>query len=233
MQHGHLADRLDLHWDRLYWKAVAFPNNICVWRSVFLTENGPVLYTIGHSNHDQEHFCGLLLQHGIGVVADVRSSPYSRYTTQFNAEQLKTALAAKGIRYVFLGDQLGGRPAVPEHYDEQGHALYYRMARSETFLQGIERLEGGMKKYRVAIMCSEEDPTVCHRFLLVSRVMAERDNKICHIRGDGSLASHDQIRTAAGGAQHQNLLFPEMEDDSWKSLRSVSPKAQPQDSSED
>jgi uncharacterized protein (DUF488 family) len=201
--------------------------------SRLVTVTKPILYTIGHSNHDQEHFCGLLLQHGIDVLADVRSSPYSRYTTQFNAEELKAALASKGIRYVFLGDQLGGRPTDPAHYDEQGHALYYRMARSDAFLQGIERLENGMKKYRVAIMCSEEDPTVCHRFLLVSRVMAERETEIQHIRGDGSLASHDQIRTAAGQSRPQSLLFPEMEDDSWRSLRSVSPKAQPQDFSED
>jgi uncharacterized protein (DUF488 family) len=198
-----------------------------------VTSSTPVLYTIGHSNHDQEQFCGLLQQHGIEVLADVRSQPYSRYATQFNAEELKAALASKGIRYVFLGDQLGGRPSDPEHYDEQGHALYYRMARSKPFLDGIERLTGGMTKFRVAIMCSEEDPAVCHRFLLISRVMAERGTEIRHIRGDGSLASEDQIRAATGGSRQQSLLFPEMEDDSWRSLRSVSPKALPPNSSED
>jgi uncharacterized protein (DUF488 family) len=193
----------------------------------------PVLYTIGHSNHDQEHFCTLLQQHHIDVLADVRSQPYSRYTPQFNSEELKAALATHGIRYVFLGDQLGGRPGDPEHYDEQGHALYHRMARSESFLQGIERLSGGMKNYRVAIMCSEEDPAVCHRFLLVSRVMADRGTEVQHIRGDGSLRSQDQIRDATGSQDPQSLLFPEMEDDSWRSLRSVSPKAAPRNSLED
>ncbi len=198
-----------------------------------MTAVHPVLYTIGHSNHDQEHFCALLQLHQIDVLADVRSQPYSRYTPQFNTEELKAALASCGIRYVFLGDQLGGRPRDPEHYDEQGHALYHRMARSEAFLRGIERLIGGMNKYRVAIMCSEEDPAVCHRFLLVSRVMADRGAEVQHIRGDGSLTSHEQIRAATGGQRPQSLLFPEMEDDSWRSLRSVSPKAAPPDSSED
>ncbi len=198
-----------------------------------MTVTNPVLYTIGHSNHDQDYFCELLQKFAIGVLADVRSSPYSRYTSQFNSEELKAALATKGIGYVFLGDQLGGRPTDPEHFDEQGRALYHRMAASEPFLQGVDRLEGGLRKYRVAIMCSEEDPTVCHRFLLVSRVMAERGTTIRHIRGDGTLASHDQIRAAAGETRPQGLLFPEMEDDSWKSLRSVSPKAPPQISSED
>lgn len=198
-----------------------------------MTAVHPALYTIGHSNHDQEHFCALLLQHGIQVLADVRSQPYSRYTPQFNAEELKAALATHGIRYVYLGDQLGGRPRDPEHYDEEGRALYYRMARSEPFLQGIERLSGGTQQFRVAIMCSEEDPAVCHRFLLVSRVMADRGAEVQHIRGDGSLNSQDQVRAANGSQRPQNLLFPEMEDDSWKSLRSVSPKAAPPNSSED
>jgi len=85
----------------------------------------PILYTIGHSNHDQEHFCTLLQQHRIDVLADVRSQPYSRYTPHFNAEERKAALATHGIRYVFLGDQLGGRPRDPQHYDEQGRALYW------------------------------------------------------------------------------------------------------------
>jgi hypothetical protein len=199
----------------------------------FVTAVHPVLFTIGHSNHDQEHFCTLLLQHEIDVLADVRSQPYSRYTSQFNAEELKAALASHGIRYVYLGDQLGGRPRDPEHYDEEGRALYYRMARSESFLQGIERLSGGTQKYRVAIMCSEEDPAVCHRFLLVSRVMADRGTEVQHIRGDGSLNSQDQVRATTGDQRPQNLLFPEMEDDSWRSLRSVSPKAAPPNSSED
>lgn len=198
-----------------------------------MTAVHPVLYTIGHSNHDQEHFCTLLLRHGIEVLADVRSQPYSRHTPQFNSEELKAALATHGIRYVYLGDQLGGRPRDPEHYDEEGRALYHRMARSEPFLQGIDRLSGGAQQYRVAIMCSEEDPAVCHRFLLVSRVMTDQGADVQHIRGDGSLHSHDQVRAASGGHRPQNLLFPEMEDDSWRSIRSVSPKAAPPNSSED
>jgi len=198
-----------------------------------VTGTCPVLYTIGHSNHEQEHFRELLKRHQIDVLADVRSQPYSRHTPQFNAEELKAALTAEGIQYVFLGDQLGGRPSDPEHIDREGRALYYRMARSAAFLQGIDRLASGMAKYRVAIMCSEEDPTVCHRFLLVSRVMAQRGTEVRHIRGDGSLDPDERIRAASGTSRHQGLLFPEMEDDSWRSLRSVLPEAPPRNSSDD
>ena len=43
----------------------------------------PCIFTIGHSNHDEQTFVDLLQQHRIDVVADVRSQPYSKYTTQF------------------------------------------------------------------------------------------------------------------------------------------------------
>ena len=65
------------------------------------------VFTIGHSNHDEPTFLALLQQHRIDVVADVRSQPYSKYTTHFNADQIKPMLAAGRINYVFLGQELG------------------------------------------------------------------------------------------------------------------------------
>lgn len=180
----------------------------------------PTLYTIGHSNHSTEKFLELLRQHRIEVLVDVRSQPYSKYNPQFNDRQLKATLTAAGIRYLFMGDQLGGRPEGGELLDEAGHALYHRMAESQQFLAGIERLQRGVAQHRVAIMCSEEDPTVCHRHLLVTRVIGDRGIDVQHIRSDGHLDSEDDLRPR----QKQGLLFPELEHESWKALRSVSPK---------
>ena len=108
------------------------------------------VYTIGHSNHEEQTFLDLLLRHGIEVVADVRSQPYSKYTTQFNSDQIKPALAGAGINYVFLGRELGGRPDDPEFYDAEGRVRYDRVAESPLFRQGIERVEKGIQKFRVA-----------------------------------------------------------------------------------
>ena len=102
------------------------------------------------------------------------------------------------------------------------------MARSPLFLEGLDRLEQGLDRLRVAIMCSEEDPAVCHRYLLVTRVMRDRGVDIWHIRGDGRLQSEEEI----GSPDKQAMLFEELEQDSWKSLRSVSPKHPPPSSSE-
>ena len=188
----------------------------------------PTLFTVGHSNHTEQEFLDILQRHRIEVLVDVRSQPLSRYNPQFNDRYLQATLSDAGIGYLFLGDQLGGRPEGDEFFDEAGYVLYHRLAGSPAFLAGIERLQRGVQEHRVAIMCSEEDPAVCHRHLLVTRVIGDRGIDVQHIRGDGRLESEDQIRPQ----QKQSLLFPEMEQDSWKSLRSVSPKHQPPNSSE-
>ena len=185
------------------------------------------LYTIGHSNHSQEQFCALLKQHQIEVLADVRSQPYSKYTPQFNSQELEAALRAENIRYLFMGEQLGGRPTGEQFFDDQGFVLYHRVAEADFFQAGIERLISGVEKFRVAIMCSEEDPGVCHRFLLVTRVLEREGVEIRHIRGDGAIASEQQIRDQSKDERDQGVLFDDMRNDTWKSLQSVLPKVQP------
>lgn len=184
------------------------------------------LLTIGHSNHEQAHLIELLRQHEIEVLADVRSAPYSRYTAHFNRDALQSAVKSAGMQYLFLGDSLGGRPPDSDCYDDGGFVLYWRQAETPLFLSGIERIERGREKYRVAMMCSEEDPSVCHRYLLISRVLTERGVAVHHIRGDGQVQSQQRVDQLSGVGQ-QSLLFSELEQESWKSLRSVLPKAPP------
>ncbi len=190
--------------------------------------DSPVLYTIGHSNHDEERFVELLKRHSIEVLADVRSQPFSRYSPQFNRDVLSSMLAGQSIQYLFMGDQLGGRPPGDGFLDDEGHVLYFRVAEADFFRQGIARLKQGIQNYRVAIMCSEEDPLVCHRHRLVARVLHEQGTEVQHIRADGRLETYDDVEPA----EEQMMLFGEMEHDSWKSLLSVLPKHLPPNSSE-
>lgn len=192
-----------------------------------------MLYSVGHSNHEQDQFCDLLRKYEIQVLVDVRTQPYSRYTSQFNREELKAALTACKIRYLFMGEQLGGRPEGEQYYDVEGKVLYHAIADADFFRAGVDRLRKGGQQYRVAMMCSEEDPVVCHRYLLISRVLTELGEQVWHIRGDGSVETEAQVRAANGDETKQGLLFPELEEDSWKSIRSVLPKVRPPISSDD
>ncbi|HLK59666.1 MAG TPA: DUF488 domain-containing protein [Chthonomonadaceae bacterium] len=186
------------------------------------------IFTIGHSNHPIDGFLDLLRQHGIQVLVDTRSQPYSKYASQFNSQPLREGLEANGIRYVFQGRELGGRPQEDRFYDEKGYVLYGRIAQSEAFRKAIQELLIGIQDQRIALLCSEEDPRVCHRKLLISRALRERGVQVLHIRGDGHIEDDADLDREAN---QQGSLFEEEEED-WKSIRSVSPRNPPQTSLE-
>jgi len=191
-----------------------------------MTASKRMLFSVGHSNKTIDHFVGLLRRQAVEVVVDVRSSPYSRFATHFNREALKETLERAGMRYAFLGQELGGRPDGDEFYDDEGHVLYGRVAQTSLFLSGIERLERGLERFRLAMMCSEEDPTDCHRRLLVTRVLDDRGISVVHIRADGAL----QPEGALGGLA-QGDIFNGFEEKAWRSTRSASQRRQPVSSS--
>jgi uncharacterized protein (DUF488 family) len=190
-------------------------------------------FTCGHSSHDFETWLGLLSQHGVEVVVDTRSSPYSKYVPQFDRELMKRSLEQAGIHYLYLGADLGGRPANPAYYDANGRVLYSRLRDDARFKAAIARLETGMERFRVALVCGEEDPAHCHRRLLIGRVLTERGHIMLHIRGDGRLESDDAVAIEAHkplvGAQP--ALFAELDEDEWRSTASVLPKKAPANSS--
>ncbi|HPK54585.1 MAG TPA: DUF488 domain-containing protein [Smithellaceae bacterium] len=144
------------------------------------------LFTIGHSVHTVSGFVDLLKRHAISALCDVRSSPYSRYTPQFNRESLKDEILKQGIAYIYLGAELGPRSLDPSCY-ENGKVQYKRLAEKEIFQQGLDRLRKGMATHRIALMCAEKDPLTCHRMLLICRNMRGDDILIRHILEDGSL----------------------------------------------
>jgi uncharacterized protein (DUF488 family) len=192
-----------------------------------------VLWTVGHSNHPPGTFLDLLRQHEIEVLVDVRSSPYSGYCPHFNIEQLKPAVKAAGMQYLYLGHQLGGRAEGAEFYDEEGYVLYDKVAVTSVFNEGIERLLNGLRDYRIAILCGEEDPAGCHRRLLIGRVLAKRGVMIMHLRGDGraqseaELAAEEDFQKSKG----QLSLFETEDRSAWKSRQSILPRNPPPNSS--
>jgi len=148
--------------------------------------------TIGHSTLPYESFLALLRQASITAIADVRTAPFSRYFPHFNRDVLRNELRLDDVAYVFLGDELGGRPQ-GEQFFFNGVADYEKMAETETFARGLERVIEGAKKYRIAMMCSEHDPLDCHRCLLVGRALQERGVTVRHILSSGQIVDQRQI----------------------------------------
>ncbi len=150
-----------------------------------------VLYTIGHSTHTVQRLIELLSMHTISAVADVRSSPYSRFNPQFNRETLQHALREAEIEYVFLGKELGARSIDSSCYID-GQVQYDLVAESTIFRSGLDRLRKGMDTFRIALLCAEKDPIACHRMILVCRNIRCDGITIQHIREDGSLEDNHE-----------------------------------------
>jgi len=168
----------------------------------------PCLFTIGHSDHEISKFVSLLTRHGVDVVADVRSQPYSRFHSQFNRELLTSLLKQAGIQYVFLGRELGARRAERESYQGK-QARYALIAQLPAFHEGLERLRRGLVTHRIALLCAEKDPLTCHRTILVCRHLRSEPINIEHILEDGSIETMEQAETRLLDAVglHQKDLF--------------------------
>jgi len=191
------------------------------------------VHTIGHSNHTVERLVELLAAHGVAIVVDVRSSPYSKYAAQFNHDALQAALPSAELEHVYLGDALGGMPNVPGFYDAEGHVRYDRIAASARFQEGLARLLEIARERPTAVLCSEEDPRDCHRHLLLARVLTEHGVAVVHLRGDGTSVTEEELAAAiererTGG---QQSLFEDDTERPWRSAQSATPRRPPRGSS--
>jgi uncharacterized protein (DUF488 family) len=147
------------------------------------------LFSIGHSNIPAERFLSMLSGVDVNAIADVRSTPFSRFFPWFSAKNLAPLLVQKGMLYLPYGGSLGGRPQDPALYCD-GVADYDAMARQPEFEAGLERLRTDAARSRVCLMCAEREPLDCHRCLLVTRTLAGRGLAIGHILHDGTIEPH-------------------------------------------
>ncbi len=140
------------------------------------------LYTIGHANQEISDLLSLLIRHEIHVVCDVRSRPGSFRFPQFNREPLMAQLATAKIIYQFFGDQFGGRPLDSRYYRSDGLVDYAARRKAPDFLEAMDRLLGLVQSQNVVLMCAEEDPLHCHRFMLICPALVQRGMVPWHLR---------------------------------------------------
>lgn len=166
------------------------------------------IYTIGHSNHSWETFLPLLRRNGIELVVDTRTNPVSRFAPFANHRTLRGLLESAGIGYEFMGGPLGGKPLDPSMYDAKGKPDYRKMRSTDEFEEAIDQLAGMASRRRTAILCSEEDPSVCHRLLLLGPALEERGCVQRHVRKDGrALATGELSVGRKYGQQLQGTLL--------------------------
>lgn len=155
-----------------------------------MPSKGTRIYTIGHSSMSSGSFIMTLRAVGVTLVADVRSHPYSRAFPEFGRERLRADLEASQLSYMFLGDELGGRPQDPTCYDQEGRVDYEKVKEKEFFRRGIEILCEKGSAETVCVMCVEKDPLKCHRGILIARQLTMEGVEVLHVVDDKRLVAH-------------------------------------------
>ena len=158
------------------------------------------IWTIGHSTRTIEVFISLLAEHGIRLLADVRSLPGSKRYPQFNKDALAESLNAHGIRYEHFPELGGKRKSKPDSRNTawrnasfRGYADYME---TEQFQKAVERLlDVAAKAGPTAIMCAEAVWWRCHRSLIADYLKA-RGVEVLHILGANRVETHPYTSAA-------------------------------------
>lgn len=153
-----------------------------------------MLFTIGYTHHSHEEFLELLRANKITYLLDVRSTPYSQFTSQFNKDVIADFLKKNGINYNHMGKFFGARPLDKSLYTEQGYLDFEKARASENFKKGLENVTLGLNKgYNIALMCTEKDPFDCHRAIMVARGFDLSGIEVSHILPDGKIITQSEL----------------------------------------
>ncbi len=158
------------------------------------------LFTVGHSNLDFLQFVKLLQDRPVALLIDVRSQPRSGRFPQFSQPGLDKMIEDAGIGYLFLGEELGGRPDDADAYRQDGVVDYRARRRSYAFHAGVERVLNELQHASCALLCAEEDPLECHRFLMICPELVRMGIRPIHIRKGSRIESQEDAENRLLGA---------------------------------
>jgi uncharacterized protein (DUF488 family) len=145
------------------------------------------IYTIGYGNRPIQSFIQLLKKYEIEILIDIRTSPFSRFNPDYRIQKLEVHLLNNEIRYLFLGKELGGKPADLSCYIND-HVDYEQIKTKQFFSDGIDEVCSlNAAGFRVALMCAEQSPLDCHRKWLVGDYLENSGYIVKHIDKNGEI----------------------------------------------
>ena len=171
------------------------------------------VYTIGYGSRSLEEFLEVIEHHGIEYLIDIRSIPFSKYKPEFSKPALSDHLTRHNILYVFMGDELGGRPqntTLNVNEERPEYVDYNKVKDTNSYLSGIDRLCRAFEQQSIVLMCSEGKPEDCHRSKLIGQTLSEMKIKVMHIDQNSDLVPHGKVMERIP-EYNRLLLFPELE----------------------
>lgn len=158
------------------------------------------ILTAGYGNRGFGPFIELLKRHGVTHLVDVRSVPQSGYWEDFRRARLEQIVPPIGLKYVYMGDTLGGTPQYPEGSpaaeDKQAHLFckadpsafdLHPLFHDPTFRMGLKKLTQAAEdpKRKICLMCGCLRPHKCHRSRLIGEALAGEGVEVLHLDENG------------------------------------------------
>lgn len=164
------------------------------------------VFTIGYAGFQINDFVKTLKEKGVSLVIDVRSLPYSQYHADYNKENLSKILESNKIYYRNYTLEFGARQEERSYYPN-GYLDFDMFSKSKNFLTGVDKLKKSMQQnYTFALMCSEKDPMMCHRTILVARAFHSAGYNVVHLQPSGKTVTQADVEERL-----LNKFFPNRE----------------------
>lgn len=157
------------------------------------------MYSIGYGKDNFAEFIARIREHGTTHLVDVRTNPYSRYQEDFRGAEFAKNVEAAGLKYVFMGDRLGGKPEWPEVLVEG--ALEPALLRADQrWREAVDRLLAAEQNPNrvLMLMCGCSQPHECHRGRVLGEDLLERGVDIQHVLPTGEIVAQSILRVRAG-----------------------------------
>ncbi|AUW92648.1 hypothetical protein BXT84_00670 [Sulfobacillus thermotolerans] len=151
------------------------------------------IYTIGYGKRTILEFMDALQPYHIDYLVDVRTKPTSRFNPDFTRERLDSFLSRYHIRYLWMGDTLGGLPSDNRCY-VNGRVDYAKVEMLDSYQYGIGRLQTAWNKHiPLVVMCAEGKPEACHRSKLIGQTLSRLNIPVAHIDVNGDLVTQQEV----------------------------------------
>lgn len=162
------------------------------------------LYTIGYAADHFDNFLSRVRELNPTHLVDVRTYAYSNYQEDFRGKEFSDRVNASGLKYVYLGDKVGGKPKDESVYSD-GHVDYCKLEQASFFQTGIRQLMQAAEKptTKLMLMCGCGRPEKCHRGLIVCDILFELGANVIHALPDRTTCTQLDVRRLLGKDQAQ------------------------------
>jgi uncharacterized protein (DUF488 family) len=135
----------------------------------------------------------------------VRATPWSSYFAEFRRENLIDLVPPTGLRYIYMGDTLGGMKSSTPLCKQDGQVDPEPLFERAELKVGLDKLIHAAQSRNVCLMCGCLRAERCHRSWLLGEALTALGVEVIHLADDGHPMSQAQVMALR--APEQTALF--------------------------